>query len=391
MKYTPHNYQNYATNRILELPKVGLFLDMGLGKTVITLTAIYLLMFDYFDIQRVIVIAPKRVAEDTWSREAKKWDHLRHLKISNVLGTQKQRMDALEMDADVYVINRENVKWLVDLYGAKWPFDMVVIDELSSFKSNKSQRFKALKKVTPLMKRVVGLTGTPTPNGYMDLWPQMYLLDRGDRLGKTLTGYRERYFTPGRRNGYTVFDWDLKEGADNAIQKKISDICVSMKAEDYLELPERINNNVYVRMDPKAQALYEQLEKDLILQVDDDQITALTAATLTQKLLQLANGSVYNEDGGVTHIHDGKLDALEEILEFNNEPVLVFYNFKHDYSRLMDRFKKLKPRTLETSKDIANWNDGKIRLLLAHPASVGHGLNIQAGRSEERRVGKGIS
>ena len=379
MKYIPHNYQDYATNKILELPKVGLFLDMGLGKTVITLTAIYLLMFDYFDIQKVLVIAPKRVAEDTWSRETEKWDHLKHLRISKVLGTQKQRMDALKTDADIYVINRENVKWLVDLYGIKWPFDMVVIDELSSFKSNKSQRFKALKKVSPLMERVVGLTGTPTPNGYMDLWPQMYLLDRGERLGKTLTGYRERYFTPGRRNGYTVFDWDLKDGADNAIQKKISDICVSMKADDYLELPERINNNVYVRMDPKARVLYEQLEKNLILQVDDDQITALTAATLTQKLLQLANGSVYNEDGGVTHIHDGKLEALDEILEFNDEPVLVFYNFKHDYSRLMQHFKDLNPRTLETSRDIADWNEGRIRLLLAHPASVGHGLNIQAG------------
>ncbi len=350
-----------------------------MSKTVITLTAIYLLMFDYFDIQRVLVIAPKRVAEDTWSRETEKWDHLKQLRISKVLGTQKQRVDALETDGDIYVINRENVKWLVDLYGIKWPFDMVVIDELSSFKSNKSQRFKALKKVSPLMERVVGLTGTPTPNGYMDLWPQMYLLDRGERLGKTLTGYRERYFTPGRRNGYTVFDWDLKDGADNAIQKKISDICVSMKADDYLELPERINNNVYVRMDPKARVLYEQLEKNLILQVDDDQITALTAATLTQKLLQLANGSVYNEDGGVTHIHDGKLEALDEILEFNDEPVLVFYNFKHDYSRLMQHFKDLNPRTLETSRDIADWNEGRIRLLLAHPASVGHGLNIQAG------------
>jgi len=379
MKYIPHNYQKYATNRILELTKVGLLLDMGLGKTVSTLTAIDILMFDYFDISKVLVIAPKRVAEDTWSREVEKWDHLKHLKISKVLGTQKQRMDALKAKADIYVINRENVKWLVDLYGVKWPFDTVVIDELSSFKSNKSQRFKALKKVTPLMQRVIGLTGTPTPNGYLDLWSQIYLLDRGERLGKTITGYRERYFTPGRRNGYTIFDWDLKEGADKAIQKKISDICISMRSEDYLELPERINNNVYIKMDARARALYDQLEKDLILQVDEDEVTALTAAALTQKLLQMANGSVYNSDGGTTHIHDGKLEALEEILEFNDEPVLVFYSFKHDYSRLMERFKELKPRTLETSKDIADWNEGKIRLLLAHPASVGHGLNIQAG------------
>lgn len=379
MKYVPHNYQKYAANRILESPKVGLFLDMGLGKTVSTLTALDILMFDYFEIQKVLVIAPKRVAEDTWSREVEKWDHLKHFRISKVLGTQKQRLDALKATADIYVINRENVKWLVDLYGNKWPFDTVVIDELSSFKSNKSQRFKALKKVTPLMQRVIGLTGTPTPNGYLDLWPQIYLLDRGERLGKTITGYRERYFTPGRRNAYTIFTWDLKPGADKVIQEKISDICVSMKAEDYLELPERINNNIYIKMDVKAQALYEQLEKELILQVEEDQITALTAGALTQKLLQMANGAVYDAGNKPVHIHDCKLEALEEILEFNQEPVLVFYNFKHDYSRLMERFKDLKPRTLETSKDIADWNEGKIRLLLAHPASVGHGLNIQAG------------
>lgn len=381
MKYIPHNYQEYATNKILELPKVGLFLDMGLGKTVISLTAINILVFDHFEISKVLVIAPKRVAEDTWSRETEKWDHLKHLRISKVLGTQKQRIEALEAKADIYVINRENVKWLVDYYRQRklWPFDMLVIDELSSFKSNKSQRFKALKVITPLLKRVVGLTGTPTPNGYLDLWPQMYLLDRGERLGKTITGYRERYFYPGKRNGYTVFTWDLKPGADEVIQKRISDICVSMKAEDYLDLPERINNNVYVKMDRKARELYENLERDLILQVDDEQITALTAAALNQKLLQMANGSVYNADAGVTHIHDGKLEALEEILEFNQEPVLVFYNFKHDYNRLMEHFKDLEPRTLETSEDIKEWNEGEIRLLLAHPASVGHGLNIQAG------------
>lgn len=379
MKFVPHGYQEYAINKILELPKVGLFMEMGLGKTVCALTAINQLMFDSFEISKVLVIAPKRVAEDTWSRETEKWDHLKQLKISKVLGTQKQRLEALNAKADIYVINRENVKWLVDLYGPKWPFDTVVIDELSSFKSNKSQRFKALRKVTPLMQRVIGLTGTPIPNGYLDLWPQMYLLDRGERLGKTLGGYRERYFTPGRRNAYTIFNWDLKPGADEAIQKKISDICISMRTEDYLELPERINNNVYIKMNTKAQNLYDQLEKELILQIDGDEITALTAAALTQKLLQMANGAVYNTEEDVTHIHDGKIEALEEILEFNQEPVLVFYNFKHDYHRLMDKFKDLKPRTLETSEDIKDWNEGKIRLLLAHPASVGHGLNIQAG------------
>lgn len=381
MKYIPHKYQEKATDEILKKPKVGLFLGMGLGKTVVTLTAVNELMFNLFDISKVLVIAPKRVAEDTWSRESEKWNHLRHLKISKVLGSQKQRLEALKAKADLYVINRENVKWLVDYYrGQKvWPFDMIVIDELSSFKSNKSQRFKALKVVMPLVKRVVGLTGTPTPNGYLDLWPQIYLLDRGERLGKTITGYRERYFTPGRRNGYTVFDWDLKDGAEKAIQEKIKDICISMDAKDYLELPERINNNVYIKMDPKAKRLYEELEKELVLQVDGEDITALTAAALSQKLLQMANGAVYGTGGNPVHIHDGKLEALEEILEFNQEPVLVFYNFKHDYDRLMEHFKELKPRTLESSNDIRDWNEGKIRLLLAHPASVGHGLNIQSG------------
>jgi SNF2 family DNA or RNA helicase len=379
MKYVPHKYQEYAINKILCLPKVGLFLDMGLGKTVCALTAVNDLLYDSFEVSKVLVIAPKRVAEDTWSRESEKWDHLKYLRISKVLGTQKQRLAALEAKADIYVINRENVVWLVDLYKSNWPFDTVIIDELSSFKSNKSQRFKRLKTVTPLIRRVIGLTGTPTPNGYLDLWPQMYLLDRGERLGKTIGGYRDRYFTPGRRNGYTVFDWDLKEEAEKAIQKKISDICISMDAKDYLDLPERINNNVYVTLEPRAKALYEELERELILQVDDEEITALTAATLTQKLLQMANGAAYTADQEVIHIHDGKLEALEEILEFNQEPVLVFYNFKHDFNRLMECFKELKPRTLEGSQDIKDWNEGRIRLLLAHPASVGHGLNIQAG------------
>lgn len=381
MKYLPHSYQEKAINEILSKPKIGLFLDMGLGKTVITLTAINDLMFNSFEVSTVLVIAPKRVAEDTWSRETEKWDHLQHMKISKVLGSEKQRLEALRVKADIYVINRENVKWLIDYHRdqREWPFDMIVIDELSSFKSNKSQRFKALKIVMPLVKRVVGLTGTPTPNGYMDLWPQMYLLDRGERLGKTITGYRERYFTPGRRNGYTVFTWDMKDGAEKAIHEKIKDICISMEAKDYLDLPERINNNVYVKMDSKAKQLYEKLEKDLILQVEGEDITALTAATLTNKLLQMANGAVYDTVGNSIHIHDGKLEALEEIVEFNDEPILVFYNFKHDFERLKDYFEKLEPRTLESSKDIKDWNDGKIKLLLAHPASVGHGLNIQAG------------
>ena len=378
MLFKPHGYQQYAINRILELPAVGLFLDMGLGKTVVTLTAINDLMFDWFEVQKVLVIAPKRVAEDTWSRETEKWDHLQHLKISKVLGTEQNRILALKDKADIYVINRENVKWLVDTC-KNWTFDMVVIDELSSFKSNKAQRFKALKSISPLINRIVGLTGTPTPNGLLDLWPQMYLLDRGERLGKTLTGYRERYFTPGRRNGYTVFNWDPKRGADEAIHKKISDICVSMSAKDYLELPERINNVVEIRMNSKEQALYEEFEKEQILQLEGSDIVALAAAAVTGKLLQMANGAVYDQDKLAIHLHDRKLEALEDILEFNQEPVLVFYNFKHDYDRLMDYFKELHPGTLNDSKDIKDWNEGKIRLLLCHPASVGHGLNIKAG------------
>ena len=378
MKYKPHKYQEYAINKIKELPAVGLFLDMGLGKTVITLTAIDDLMFNSFEVQRVLIIAPKRVAEDTWSRESEKWDHLKHLRIAKILGTQKQRLEALQVKADIYVINRENVVWLMDQLKT-WPFDMVVIDELSSFKSNKAQRFKALKKVTPLIHRIIGLTGTPTPNGLLDLWPQMYLLDRGERLGKTLTGYRERYFSPGRRNGYTVFDWDLKDGAEEAIQRKISDVCISMSAKDYLDLPERINNTVPILLSLSEMRQYEEFEKEQILQLEGQEIVALTAATVTNKLLQMANGAIYNQDGNPVPFHDKKLEALEDIIEFNQEPILVFYNFKHDYHRLMEHFKGLRPRTLETSKDIADWNNGKIRLLLAHPASVGHGLNIQAG------------
>lgn len=381
MIYKPHEYQKIAEEKIIELPAVGLFLDMGLGKTVITLSAINRLMYEMFTVSRVLVIAPKRVAEDTWSRESQKWDHLKHLKLSRVLGTKDQRIRALESDADIYIINRENVKWLVDLCQARrhWPFDMVVIDELSSFKSSKSQRFRALRKVTPLIKRIVGLTGTPTPSGLLDLWPQIYLLDRGLRLGKTVSGYRERYFTPGQRNGYTVFNWQLKEGADKAIQEKIKDICISMSAEDYLQLPERMNNIIQVQLSEKEMNLYQTMEKEQILTMDDSDIVALSAGTVAGKLLQMANGAAYGQGGTYKVIHDRKLDVLEEILDTTDEPVLVFYNFKHDYDRLAERFRKLCPRTLEDASDIREWNEGKIKLLLAHPASVGHGLNIQDG------------
>lgn len=339
-------------------------------------------MYEWFEIARVLVIAPKRVAEDTWSRESEKWDHLNHLTISKILGDEKHRLEGMTAEADIYVINRENVKWLVDKCREKkrWPYDMVVIDEFSSFKSNRSQRFKALRTVMPLVKRVVGLTGTPTPNGYMDLWSEIYLLDGGQRLGKTISGYRERYFNPGMRNGYTVFNWILKDGADSAIQKKIEDICVSMKAADYLSMPERIDNRVEVMMSQAELKVYRQLEKEKILELSEDNVVvAPTAAAIANKLLQLANGSVYDNSGQIIRIHERKLDALEEILDCNQEPVLVFYNFKHDLEALQERFKELHPRILDNSRDIEEWNDGRIRLLLAHPASVGHGLNIQAG------------
>lgn len=339
-------------------------------------------MYEWFEVSRVLVIAPKRVAEDTWSRESEKWDHLQHLTISKILGSEKQRTEGMKADADLYVINRENVKWLVERCRKEkyWPYDMVVIDELSSFKSNQSQRFKALKTVMPLVQRVVGLTGTPTPNGYMDLWPEIYLLDGGQRLGKTIGGYRERYFSPGMRNGYTVFNWILKDGADKAIQKKIEDICVSMKAEDYLSMPELIDNRVEVILSASEMKAYQQLEKEKVLELSEDNaVVAPTAAAIANKLLQLANGAVYDNNGQVVRIHERKLDALEEILDCNQEPVLVFYNFRHDLDALQERFKELHPRILDNSRDIEDWNNGKIRLLLAHPASVGHGLNIQAG------------
>lgn len=380
MKYVPHEYQRYATEKIIELPACGLFLEMGLGKTVSTLTAIDELINDRFEVSKVLVIAPKRVADDTWTSEASKWDHLRHLIFSKVLGTVAQREAALQVDADIYLVNRENVVWLVERLRKNWPFDMVVVDELSSFKSNQAKRFKSLRAVRPLIRRFVGLTGTPAPNGLMDLWPEVYLLDRGERLGKTITGYRDRYFCPGKRNGFTVFTWEPKEGAEEAIHKRISDICISMKAEDYLRLPEQVVNDIRIRLDPAEMVKYRELEREKLMELDGQEITALSAAAVWGKLLQLANGAVYNGDKTVTALHQKKLDALEDILEAScGHPVLVFYNFRHDYDRLMERFGKLNPRAIQTSADIRDWNAGRIPLMLAQPASMGHGLNIQAG------------
>ncbi|TGE33345.1 DEAD/DEAH box helicase [Desulfosporosinus sp. Sb-LF] len=375
MKYTPHNYQEFATKQILDKPACALFLDLGMGKTVITLTAINELIHQT---RRVLVIAPLRVAEDTWSKECEKWDHLKHLRVSKVLGPEKKRLEALKTKADIYIINRENVAWLVMHYGAKWPFDMVVIDELSSFKSSKSIRFKALRKVRPLIKWIVGLTGTPAPNGLLDLWPQMYLLDRGERLGKTLGGYRDRYFTPDQRNQEVIYSWKPKPNAEAAIYKKIADICVSMKAQDFLDMPDRINNYVRVTMSQKEKALYKQLEKDMLLPFKGGDIDATNAAVLSNKLLQMANGAVYDEFGAVRKIHRRKLNALEDLWESaNGKPILIFYAFKHDRDRIKELFKN--SRELKTSQDITEWNDGDIDVALAHPASAGHGLNLQAG------------
>lgn len=378
MIYEPHPYQEYATNRILEQDAVGLFLAMGLGKTVSTLTAVDQLLYDRFEVAKVLVIAPLRVAKKTWPDEVKKWDHLKHLQISRVLGAEKERMVALRVKADIYVINRENVEWLVDYYGKDWPFDMVVIDELSSFKSTKARRFRALRKVRPFINRIVGLTGTPAPNGLIDLWPQIYLLDQGQRLGKTVTGYRDRYFEPDKRNRTTVFSWRPKDGAEEVIYNKLEDLCMSMSAEDWLDMPERIDRIIQVQIPGPARIQYDQLERDLLLPFTDGDVTADTAGILSNKLLQLANGAVYDEFGGVKEIHQAKLEALDDVIEAaNGMPVLVFYWYQHD----MDRIRQHIPaaRLLDTEDDIEEWNQGQIPVMMAHPMSAGHGLNLQAG------------
>lgn len=339
-----------------------------------------LLLNDYFEAGKVLVIAPLRVAEDTWSREIEKWDHLRHLRISKVLGSAATRRKALKADADIYVINRENVEWLVSEYGSQWPFDTVVIDELSSFKNPQAKRFRALRRVRPMMKRVIGLTGTPAPNSLMDLWAPMYLIDQGERLGKTITGYRDRYFTPGSRNGHVVYEWKAKQEAEERVYEAISDIAVSMKAEDWLELPERIDRTIQIPLSQKAREQYKKLEKELLLPFLDADVVAQTAAVLSNKLLQMASGAVYDEEKGVKLIHDAKLDALEDVIEAaNGKPVMVFYNFKHSLSRIQERFPQARilRKGKDGNEDIRAWNNDEIPLLLLHPKSAGHGLNLQ--------------
>lgn len=384
VKFAPYDYQKYCIGRMITDNTLGLFLDMGLGKTVITLSAVNDLKYNRFQVSKVLVIAPKRVAERTWMDEAVKWDHLKHLRVIPVLGSEKKRVAALNTPGDIYVINRENVSWLVEHDRNAWRFDMVVIDELSSFKNHKAKRFKSLTWVRGRIKRIVGLTGTPAPNGLMDLWAEVYLLDEGARLGKRITHFRERYFSPDKRSRTVVYSYAPKDGADQVIRGLIGDICISMKSEDYLQLPECITIDIPVYLDSKAKRDYETLERDMLLQVDDETIDAGSAAVLTNKLLQLCNGALYNDRHEVAYVHDCKLEVFTELVEgLNGHPALVFYSFQHDIERItkaLDKAKlNLRVRVLKTAQDAADWNAGEIDILLAHPASCAYGLNLQQG------------
>lgn len=382
MIFKPHPYQQYCIDQVLQKPAIGLFLDMGLGKTSITLSAISELKYGRFEVQRVLVIAPKKVAEATWQREAAKWDNLKHLRFSTVLGSESKRIRALNTPADIYVVNRENVVWLVDYYKNDWPFDMVVCDEFSSFKSHRAKRFKALSAIRPHIKRIVGLTGTPSPNGLEDLWSQVYLLDRGVRLGRYYTHFRERYFEPGRRSRDVIYEYDPKDGAQDAVMSRIDDICISMKASDYLQLPECIYDDVPVVLSPKAKKAYRELERTMILELPEGDIDVTSAAALSNKLQQLANGAIYDGDHEAHEIHYCKIEAFLELVEkLNGQHALVFYNFQHDRERLMTALKKtkLRCRIYKNADDEQAWNDGQVDILLAHPASTGYGLNLQQG------------
>ena len=384
MKYKPHNYQAYAIDYIETHPIASIFLDMGLGKTSITLTAISNLLFDSFEVHKVLVIAPLRVARDTWTAEAQKWDHLKGLRCSVAVGTVAERKAALLHQADIYIINRENIGWLIEESGIPFDFDMVVIDELSSFKNHNTKRFKSLLKVRPKVSRIVGLTGTPASNGLMDLWAEFRILDMGQRLGRFITKYRTDYFMPDKRNGQVIYSYKPLPFAEKAIYQKIEDITISMKSTDHLQMPELISSEHPVNLSAEEQMHYDELRKDLVLSIGDGEITASNAASLSGKLSQMANGAIYDDNGNSIHIHDRKLDALEDIIEAaNGKPLLVAYWFKHDFERITERLKNLHIpySSLDDSVSIRRWNNGEIPVALIHPASAGHGLNLQSGGS----------
>ena len=379
MKYVPHNYQTFATKFIEKHTVAAVLLDMGLGKSVITLSAINNLCLDTFEVQKVLVIAPLRVARDTWKAEIEKWEHLKYLKYSVAIGTEAERLSALKRPAHIYIINRENVAWLIEQSGLPFEYDMVVIDELSSFKSHQAKRFKSLMRVRPTVKRIVGLTGTPSSNGLMDLWAEFKLLDMGKRLGRFITHYRDEFFRPDKRNGQVIFSYKPKEGAEDEIYRRISDITISMKAADHLKMPECVINEVTVSLSEKEMKLYNGLKKDLVIAIANKEIDAVNAASLSNKLSQMANGAVYAEGKNYIEIHNQKLDVLEDLIEqANGKPVLVAYWFKHDLERIKKRFDV---REIKSSKDISDWNNGNIPVAVIHPASAGHGLNIQEGGS----------
>ncbi|QRP60580.1 DEAD/DEAH box helicase [Corynebacterium minutissimum] len=379
MKFKPHDYQRYTIQFIIDHPESAIFLGMGMGKTISTLTAINDLIRNRFETQRVLVIAPIRVARDTWPAEIHKWDHLEGLAVSPIIGTAKQRQDAANRRADIYTIGRENIPWLVKHHGNRWPYDMVVIDELSSFKNPQAKRFKALKKVRPKIQRIVGLTGTPAPNSLLDIWAPFRLIDNGQRLGKYITHYRDQYFTPGRRNGAVVYNWNLRPGADQAIYDNIADITVSMRTTDYLQLPEATHQHITVQLPAKARKHIDTLKRDLVLDLDDDTIDAANAATLSLKLQQLAGGAIYNEEGNdYITIHNEKIQALAELVDqAQGNPILVCYWFKHERDRILNSIPGA--RVLDTQRDFECWNAGLVPVALIHPASAGHGLNLQDG------------
>lgn len=379
MKYKPHSYQEYAIRYIETHPISALLIDMGLGKTSITLTAIRNLLFDSFEVCKVLVIAPLRVAKNTWTDEIKKWEHLSTLTYSLIVGNENERLSALNEKADIYIINRENVDWLVNKSGYKFDFDMVVIDELSSFKNHQSKRFKSLMKVRPLVKRIVGLTGTPSSNGLMDLFAEFKILDMGKRLGYFIGQYRNTYFKPDKMNGPIVYSYKPLPNAENAIYEKISDITVSMKANEYLKMPELLTSNYVVELSNSEKNQYDEMKKSLVLEITDGEITAYNASSLSNKLCQLSNGAIYDDEQNIVEIHDRKLEALEDIIEsMNGKPLLIAYWYRHDLERIKSRFSV---REIKTSEDISDWNDGKIPVALIHPASAGHGLNLQNGGS----------